>query len=1050
MHSYSNFKTYHNLMPYRVKEILIVSSPYDAFIMEEDGGLMEHVFASDRGMNMTYPPRFTIVSTIRGALDIVSKYEVDVVVIMPRYLEMDAVSFGSELKQLSIKRDMAVILLVQSSLGLTQYAEKLSQFENSIDKLFVWHGNRNILWAILKWQEDKMNVVHDTEEANVQVLILVEDSPTYYSSLLPLIYEAIFEQTQNILEEGVNDEHRLLHLRARTKLLLASNYEQALSLYNKFKPYLLGLFSDIRYPKNRGGEIDDEAGISLLKKIKKELPYLPTFLFSSEEKNREKAKKIKAFFLDKNSPTLLQEIRQFFLDNLGFGDYIFRMPSGTEVARAANLVEMERILSEVPDESLKHQAVLGHSFSTWFLARSQFELAQKVRNPRYEDFSSVQEIRKFLIDSIHSVRILQRRGIVINFDRNSFYPESEFLKIGNGSMGGKARGLAFMLKCIENNTERLKKFSNIKVTIPKTLVITTDIYDQFLEENNLEEFIKIECSDEIIASRFVEAKLPTSLEEDLLEFLEHARYPLAVRSSGLLEDSQFKPYAGIYKTYMLPNDHSDIKECHRQLLRAIKLIYASVFYKPPRTFAKTTGHRTEEEQMAISIQELCGQRFGDYYYPTISGTAQSHNFYPVSFMKAEEGVAHIALGLGKTVVDGGQSLRFSPKYPQVLPQFYDVTSILKNAQQYFYALKMGSCRPSEGRNGITSSDYIDNNISDYNISNHNNSNCSTNNTSSINSKRFTVQCKNTVINQEKFKCNQEIWLDDDVNLHKRLVVDAVSEGANESLMSVYVAQDNQISDTTSKRGTPILTFANILKYDMLPVAELISTILEIGKEGLGCDIELEYAINIKTEKNHTNEFILLQIRPMANRIEDMDIVITKEDVSNAVVYSTNALGRGILQNVRDVVFVKKENFSFRDTVAIAKEISEINAKFEEKNQRYLLIGPGRWGSSDSRLGIPIVWKDISLVGGIVEASIENYKVDPSQGTHFFHNITSLGVIYFTVYQQEDFLRWDKLNGNFNKNILEVVEETKFISHIKLSSPVIVKIDTKTGLGVLGF
>ncbi|MBF0363336.1 MAG: phosphoenolpyruvate synthase PpsA [Oligoflexia bacterium] len=933
---------------------------------------------------------------------------------MPRYLEMDAVSFGSEIKQLSVKRDIAVVLLVHSSRGLTQYAEKLSLFENSIDKLFVWHGNRNILWAIIKWHEDKMNVVHDTEEASVRVLILVEDSPHYYSSLLPIIYEAIFEQTQNIVEEGVNDEHRLLHLRARTKLLLANNYEQALLLYNKFKPYLLGLFSDVRYPKNRGGEIDDEAGISLLKKIKKEIKHLPTFLFSSEERNRSKAEKIKAFFLDKNSPTLLQDIRQFFLDNLGFGDFVFRLPSGDEVARASNLTEMERILITVPADSLKHHAALGHSFSTWFLARSQIELSSIVRSPSYEDFANVEEIRKFLIESIHSVRIQNRRGVVSSFERSNYYPETEFLKIGNGSMGGKARGLAFMLKCIESNIERLKKFPNFRVTIPKTLVITTEIYLQFLEENKLGEFIKAECADEIIASRFVEARLPHSLEEDLLKFLEYARYPLAVRSSGLQEDSQFKPYAGIYKTYMLPNDHKDIWERRRQLLRAIKLIYASVFYKPPRTFAKTTGHRTEEEQMAISIQELCGERFGNYYYPTISGTAQSHNFYPVTFMKADEGVAHIALGLGKIVVDGGQSLRFSPKFPQVLPQFSSVNSILKNAQQYFYALKMSCDRRSEKRDD--GDDMVDdNNISTSDISNSDNH-------------------------------DRELWLDDDINLHKRLITDAVSEGVNNSLMSFYSAQDNQISDTTLQNGVPILTFANILKYDMLPVAELIATILEIGKEGLGCDIELEYAIKIKADKSQPTEFILLQIRPMANRIEDMDVIVTNEDIESAAVYSTNALGRGILQDVRDIIFVKKENFSFKDTINIAKEISEINAKFEMERKHYLLIGPGRWGSSDSRLGIPVAWKDISMASGIIEASIENFKVDPSQGTHFFHNITSLGVLYFTIYQREDFLRWEKLSDV--GNVIE--DETRFISHIKLSEPVVVKIDTRTGQGILNF
>jgi CheY-like chemotaxis protein len=969
-----SFKTFHDLMPHRIKEILIVASPYDSFIMEEDGGLMEHVFTSYRGVSLVDPPKFTMVNRHAEAFRIVARKKFDLVITMPQSLGLDAITLGKEIK----KRDpnLPVIILAHTIHGLSQYAEKIPK--NSIDKIFIWGGDRKILWAIVKWLEDRMNVYHDTQSAMVRVLLVVEDSPYYYSSILPILYESIVGQTQAILDDSLNEEHRLLKLRARTKILMAGSYEKAVELYEKFKPFIIGVFSDIRYPRN--GVPDPEAGISFLKRVKSELPKLPTLLLSSEVNNRHKAEQIHSHFRDKNSPSLHREIRQFLLQYLGFGDFVFRMPNGDEVTTVSNLQAMERAVGMIPDESLLYHSDNNH-FVNWLMARSEVNLASKFMVTESADFENVDQMRQHLLKTMSTKRVAQQQGVVAFFKQHSFDGEAEFLKIGDGSLGGKARGLAFLSKMLKKNNAFFQQYPNVDVNIPKSLVLTTDCYNHFINNNNLQDFTEFAFSDEGIADLFLDATLPTYLEDDLHTYLEWVKYPLAVRSSSLLEDGQFRPYAGLYKTYMLPNNHPDINERLAQLCVAVKLIYASVFYEGPRAFSRTTLHRTEEEKMAVVIQQLTGQEHDDHFYPAISGTAQSHNFYPIQYMNSKEGIAHIAIGLGKIVVDGGQALRFSPRYPQLLPQFSSVESSLKSAQQYFYSLRM----KDESR---------------------------------------------------------QLWVDDERNLVRRDICECTNEAPIRQLVSSYMPEDHRIRDVYNPKGNPVVTMAPILKHNLIPVHEIVDHLLKIGKEGMGCDVEIEFAINLSQQEGEPHQFEVLQVRPLTTENKNIGITITDEDLSNPAAYSSNALGRSNSEDIYDIIFVKPEAFATNLTRKIAKEVGKFNAKMVKEDRKYLLIGPGRWGSSDSLLGIPVSWQHISGVGGLVETTTKDFRADPSEGTHFFQNITSLGVIYLTIYKSKDFLDLEWFQDQ------KVIQDGQFLCHVRTTQPLIIKIDGKKNHGVV--
>jgi len=970
-----SFKVFHELMAKRVSEILLVSSPYDAFIMEEDGRLAERIIHEYRGLNLTRPPKLTWVSTAKDALHALSQGTFDLVLTMPRIDDMEVYVLGSEIKKAN--PGLPVFLLAHNSaryLNEPRYSDR-----NAIDKLFEWCGNTDLLLALIKSVEDQMNVDYDTQRANVRVIIMVEDSPYYCSSILPVLYKEIVMQTQAVMEESVNEEHRLLRMRARPKILVVETYEEAEDLYRRFKPYLLSVISDIRFPKN--GTLDDQAGFALLSLVKKETPDIPLLMFSSEESNRKRAEDIPAVFLNKNSPFLHTDIRYFFMEYLGFGDFIFKLPDGTEVARASNIRKMEKILPSVPDESVYYHA-MRNDFSSWLMARSEILLAQELKPVKVSDFSNISEVKALLVTSIQERRKGRQRGLISDFVSDAFDPDADFIKIGKGSLGGKARGLAFMSTLLREHPELHEKFKTVNIIVPKTIVISTEGFDTFINQNHLADLSKSNRSDERIAKVFLESHFPDRLRRDLEVFLSQARYPLAVRSSSLLEDSQFQPFAGLYKTYMLPNNHSDLSVRMSQLIKAIKLVYASTFMEAPLSYAKRTLHQPEEEKMAVVIQKLTGIEQDGYFYPMISGVAQSYNFYPISYMKPEEGIAHIALGLGKTVVEGGTSLRFSPRYPQFLPQFSAVDDILKNSQRFFYALKMDAFPDNFG------------------------------------------------------------W-DDDGTLAKLEIDEVEAHQAVKNLCSTYIPEEHRIRDTTSIPGCRVLTFAQILKYNSLPLPEILADILELGRKGMGTAVEIEFAVNFTVDDQPKPEFALLQIRPMTLTPQNMEVKISEAEITQAFGFSTRALGNGRYQDIADIVFVKPDVFDPAFTIDMAAEIGKINKMIVLQNRKYLLIGPGRWGSADRWLGIPVTWNDIMGVGAIIETTTEKLQADPSQGTHFFHNITSLGISYMTIPRDgEDFLDWEWLGS------LPVANETSFVRHVKLEDPITILIDGKKSRAVL--
>ncbi len=973
---YARFKVFHELMANKIREILLVSSPYDAYVMEEDGRLASRIINEYHGLNLSQPPRVTRTSSAYAALEYLNEKKFDMVITTPHLEELDAYSLGRAIKK--IKPDLPVILLAQSLRRLSPQPEDKNG--QGIDKVFIWSGVPDFLLALVKNAEDRLNVDFDTKKANVRVLLLVEDSPLYYSSFLPLIYQEVVKQTQEVLELGLNEEHRLLTMRARPKILLAVNYEEAVELYARYQPYIFGVMCDSRLP--RGQKLEDDAGLLLLSQIRKDIPDLPLLLMSSESGNQEEAGKIPAVFLDKNSPNLLSEIHRFFLNHLGFGHFVFRMPDGKEVDRASNLRELEEKTARIPEESLWYHAKRNH-FSNWLMARSEIGLASAFRKVQASEFSSAEEMREYIVSHLHGLRRWRQKGVVAQFNTFHFDPDvSDFVKIGQGSLGGKARSLAFMSALLQQDPAIYEKYKDIHIEIPKTLVISTDGFESFISKNHLHHFAVEDVPDQKIADAFLLAEMPDWLVRELAFYLSQVKYPLSVRSSSALEDLQFQPYAGLYETYMIPNNHPDPSVRLKQLIDAIKLVYASTYYESPKAFARHTSNRPQEEAMAVIVQQLTGEEYGDYYYPAISGVAQSHNFYPIPPMKREDGIAYIALGLGKTVVEGERALRFSPRHPNSMPQFSTVDDILSNAQRYFYALKIKSY-PEE----LTFHRYS--------------------------------------------------------NLEKREVDDAEEEFPVRALASTYIPDEHRIRDSGYLKGPKILTFAQILKYNVFPLPSLLSDFLDLGRRAMGCPVEIEFSADLSPDRAQKSSFFFLQMRPMVADLEPFEVKITPQDMEKAFCFSTQALGNGKTNDIADILYVKPEDFKPESTVAMAKEISRLNAELVKERRPYLLVGPGRWGSADRWLGIPVQWHDISGVGAIIELRSALLKADPSQGTHFFQNITSLGIHYVTVSEgSEDRFDWEWIQS------LPAVRETQFLRHVRMDKPFLLKIDGKTSQCVM--
>ena len=966
----THFTVYHELMSHKVQEVLLVASLYDAYILEEDGSLASKIINEYRGLNLSRPPRLTKVSSAVEALGLLEKKKFDLVIAMPHLDEMDPSELGVRIK--AIRPGLPVMLLTHGAGH--QLAGQETGPGPGIDNVYVWTGDADLFLALVKNAEDRMNVGKDTKNAMVRVLLLVEDSPLYRSIFLPLIYREVVHQTQAILEEGLNEEHRLLKMRARPKILVASTYEEALGLYERYKSYIFGVLSDTRFP--RKGRMTADAGVILLKRIKREIPFLPLLLLSSESENREKAGKIPAVFVDKNSRTLSAEIHQFFLDSLGFGDFVFRLAGGEEIGRASTLRSLEELLPGIPDEPVLYEAHRNR-FSNWFMARSEITFASMLARIPASAFEDVPQMKHFIVSSIRALRKWRQRGVVVQFKPEEFDPDiSDFIKIGNGSLGGKARGLAFFSNLLRENPAFVRNFPEVNIRLPRTLVAATDGFEALVAENDLQSLAETRLPDSEISNRFLGARMPEWLESALGQFLKRATFPLAVRSSSLLEDAHFFPYAGLYKTFMIPNNHPDFAVRLRHLLTAVKLVYASTFFEGPRTFSRNTAQQFRKESMAVVIQELTGAAFGGYFYPAITGMAQSRNFYPIASMNAEDGVARIVLGMGKSVEDG-IALRFSPRYPELLPQFSKLEDILENAQRYFYALRIGDAA-------------------------------------------------------------EALKFESGMIIERRDVLDARSEPPVKWLSSSYHPDEHRIRDVISGSGFPVVTFSRVLKYDGFPLARLLSELLDLGHKGMGCPVEFEFSANLTPEAGpKKGDFSVLQMRPMAAGEAYQEVEIREEEMGRAFCYATHALGHGRKSHIADIVHVVPEAFDASRTVEIAAEIGKFNAVLARDNRPYLLVGPGRWGSFDRFLGIPVKWREIAGVGAMVELRNASLKADPSEGSHFFQQITSLGIPYATVNEgSEDFFDWSWIRA------LPEVGRSAHLRHVRFEKPVVIITDGK--------
>jgi hypothetical protein len=966
----THFKVFHELMSNKVLEILLVASAYDAYILEEDGSLASKIINEYRGLNLSRPPRLTRVDDAKSALAQIERGAFDLVITMPHLDDMDSFELGLSIKQLQF--DLPVVVLAHSVQGL--FPLPANKDCSGIDQIFIWSGDADLVLAIVKNVEDRRNVENDTQMAQVRVIILVEDSPLYQSYFLPLMYKEVVHQTQEVLDESLNEEHRLLKMRARPKILVADTYESAIALYERYQPYLFGVVADTRFPRN--GELCADAGVQFLKRVKDDIYDLPVLLISNEPHNRHQADTIPAQFLDKNSPQLFEQLHAFFLDYLGFGDFIFRTSDGREVARASNLRQLEQVLPTIPDEPLCYHASRNR-FSNWIMARSEIPLASQLRRQNISDFPDVAAVRQYLVGSIHSLRKWRQKGVVIQFNAQEFDSQiADIAKIGKGSLGGKARGMAFTAYLLRQSTRLFEKYQGIDIRIPPSLVITTEGFDLFVSQNNLRKSHYIQKDDSHIAHAFADGHMPDQIKADLRAFLNSVPGPLSVRSSSLLEDAYHQPLAGLYKTFMIPNDHPDDAVRLAQLIGAIKQVYASTWFEQPRRFVLSTAYRHRKEQMAVLIQKIAGEAYGRFFYPAISGVARSQNYYPFGRILPDDGMAKIALGFGKVLGAGEGGLRFCPKYPKSLPDFSKTEDILANAQQHFYALPIMS-----------------------NLSS----------------------------------------LDLNIDLVLRNVADAVTEPPVSGLVSTYLPEDGRIRDAASLQGPKLVTFASILKHKTFPLADLLTDLLNLGRHGMGCHVEFEFAVNL----NSPPVFYILQMRPMPIGGDPYDAEITDEDKGAAACFSSSAMGHGKYDQLADVVYVKPDAFDTSRTREMAAQVRRFNAVLKSEKRLYLLIGPGRWGSFDPWLGIPVKWEEINGAGAIVELRNADLKVDPSQGSHFFQHITTHGIPYLTISDEgDDFIRWDQIQN------IKIIEETEFLCHARLPSPLLIKCNGRVSQSII--
>ena len=963
-----------NLMNKRIYNVLLIATKYDAFMLEDDGRVDEQIFNEYTSLSLRYPPRFTQVTTEEEALAELKDRNFELIICMPNMDNRDIFAAATEIKIHYPNIPLVVLTPFSKEVSKRIANEDLS----AIDYVFSWLGNAELLLAIIKLIEDKMNAPDDTASVGVQIILLVEDSVRFYSSALPHLYKFVLEQSQMFAKEALNDHQRTLRMRGRPKIKLARTYEEAVRIFNQYRDNMLGIISDMSFMHD--GVKDPYAGYKFGQYVRKTGLIIPFVLESSEASNKVYAKELGASFIDKNSKSYPQDLRKKIMQRFGFGDFVILNPqTKEEIMRIKDLKDLQKKVFQIPDDSLVYHLSRNH-FSRFFYSRAMFPPAEVLKRVDVSDYKDMDEARKLIFDLIVQYRRMKNSGVVAVYQKERFDEYSNFARIGDGSLGGKGRGLAFIGAMVKRYPKL--EHDHFAVTIPKTVVICTDIFDEFMETNELYPVALSDVDDETILKYFLRASLPARLIEDLMAFFDVVKSPIAVRSSSLLEDSHYQPFAGIYSTYMVPK-LEDKYDMLRTLSDAIKAVYASVFYRDSKAYMTATSNLIDQEKMAIVLQEVVGNRYNDRFYPTISGVARSLNFYPIGNEKAEDGIANIALGLGKYIVDGGQTLRFSPRHPHNILQMSTMDFALRETQTRFYALDLK-------------------NLAD----------------------QFSV--------------------DDSFNLLRLNLKDADADGSLKFIVSTDDPYDQDSRDGYYPGGRKILSFVNVLQHEVFPLADTLDQILHVGQDEMGRPIEIEFAVNIDPQNLGFATFYLLQVRPIVDNKEVMEEDLTLVEQEDTILTSTSVLGHGIVTDVQDIIYVKTGAFCSSNNQSIAYDIEKMNRQFTGEEKNYVLVGPGRWGSSDSWLGIPVKWPHISNARVIVECGLENYRVDPSQGTHFFQNLTSFGVGYFTI---NPF----KGDGWFDEgylNSLPAVEETEYLRHVRFDKPVVIKMDGKKSLGVV--
>lgn len=966
--------TFVNLMMRRIYNVLIVANPYDAFMLEDDGRVEEKIYNEYVELGLRYPPTFTQVSTTEEAREVLRTMHIDLVICMPGNADNDAFSVARDIK--AEFPHMHCIVLTPFSHGITKRMENedLSIF----DYVFCWLGNTNLILSIIKLIEDKMNLEHDINEGGVQMILLVEDSIRFYSSILPNLYNYILAQSKRFATEALNRHSATLRMRGRPKVVLARNYEEAMALYERYSDNVLGVISDVRFPIH--GEKDSEAGLKLMREIRQNDPYLPLILESSESENRAKAEAEGFRFVDKNSKKMSLDLRKILEEHFGFGDFIFRDPkTKAEIMRIHSLKELQDNIFKIPDDSMLYHISRNH-MSRWLSARAIFPVSMFLKTVTWERLKDITAHREIIFDAIVQYRHMKNIGVVAVFDRMKFDAYSHFARIGEGSLGGKGRGLAFLDNIIKMHPE-FNSLEGAKVQIPRTVVLCTDVFDQFMEQNNLYQIALSDASDDDILRHFLRAQLPDSLIADFFTFFEAVKSPIAIRSSSLLEDAHYQPFAGIYSTYMIP--YLDDKYAMLEMLAcAIKGVYASVYYRDSKAYMTATSNVIDQEKMAVILQEVVGKQYDGRYYPNISGVLRSLNYYPIGDERAEDGIASLALGLGKYIVDGGQTLRVSPYHPHQVLQTSELETALRETQTRFYAL-------------------------------------------------------------DTRHVGNDFKVDDGFNILNLKVKEAERDNSLNFIASTYDPYDQVIRDGLYEGGRKVISFAGVLQQNVFPLPELLQMSMRYGAEAMRRPVEIEFACNLNADR--TGSLYLLQIRPIVDQKQMLDEDLAAIPDADCLLRSHNSLGHGVTEDVTDVVYVKTDDrFSAADNPTIAREIEKLNKEYLDRGTNYVLVGPGRWGSSDSWLGIPVKWPHISAARVIVEVTLKNYRVDPSQGTHFFQNLTSFGVGYFTIDENRN-------DGCFHKATLDAmpaVEETEHVRVVRFEKGLRIMMDGKKGEGVV--